>query len=130
MAKILVVDDDPDLRALVVRRLGKAGHRVQEAANGSAALDLIRGKGDPDLLVLDITMPGLTGLELLVAAREQTGHTNLPAVFLSGRVEPTDLAVGRALGAAYLTKPYVSSALLMAIESQLAAAEVFVPSDW
>jgi DNA-binding response OmpR family regulator len=130
MAKILVVDDDPDLLALVVRRLGHAGHRVQSALAGREALALIEERGAPDIVVLDVNMPDLDGLGLLVAVREQTGRADLPAIFLSGRVEAGDVAAGRALGAVYLTKPFVSSALLAAIESQLAKIEVAVPDAW
>ena len=75
-------------------------------------------------------MPVLNGLELLVALRECTDMPDLPAVFLSGRVEPEDVAAGRALGAVYLTKPYVANALNNAIEALLAAAPVAVPDEW
>lgn len=130
MHKILVVDDDPDLLALVVRRLGQAGHRVQSAPGGEEALALVRERGAPDIVVLDVNMPGLDGLELLVALREATESPDLPAVFLSGRVEPEDVEAGRALGAVYLTKPFVSRALLSSIESQLTKGQVAVPGSW
>ncbi len=130
MAKILVVEDNADLLALVVRRLQRAGHRVQEAISPTAALELVRAKGAPDLVVLDVNMPVLNGLELLVAIREHTETPDLPAVFLSGRIEAADIAAGRALGAVYLTKPYVASALNNAIESLLAAVPVAVPDAW
>lgn len=130
MAKILVVEDNADLLALVARRLQRAGHRVQQSVLPTDALELVRTKGAPDVVVLDVTMPVLNGLELLVAIRECTDEPELPAVFLSGRIEAEDLAAGRALGAVYLTKPYVASALHNAIESLLAAAPVAVPGDW
>nr|MCW2728370.1 response regulator receiver protein [Aeromicrobium sp.] len=88
MAKILVVDDNPDLLALVVRRLQRAGHRVQQAGLPTDALELVRTMGAPDVVVLDVTMPVLNGMELLAALREVTGRPDLPAVFLSGRIEP------------------------------------------
>jgi len=116
MAKVLVVDDDADLLALVARRLRNAGHRVQEAGCGADAEGVIRDKGFPDVLVLDVNMPELNGLQLLSLVRHQTGQADLPAVFLSGRVEPADIAAGQALGAIYLTKPFVNSALLAAVE--------------
>jgi DNA-binding response OmpR family regulator len=130
MAKILVVDDDPDLLALVVRRLGHAGHRVQSALAGHEALTFIEERGAPDIVVFDVNMPDLDGLGLLVAVRAQTGRPDLPAVFLSGRVEAEDVAAGRALGAVYLTKPFVSAALLAAVDSQLAKTELAVPDAW
>lgn len=130
MAKILVVEDNADLLALVVRRLRRAGHRVQEAIAPTDALTLVRTKGPPDVVVLDVSMPVLNGLELLVAMRECTHTPDLPAVFLSGRIEPEDVAAGRALGAVYLTKPYVASALHHAIDSLVAAVPVPALEEW
>lgn len=130
MAKILVVEDNADLLALIGRRLQRAGHRVQEALLPTDALELVRAKGAPDVVVLDINMPVLNGLELLVAIRESTDTPDLPAVFLSGRIEPEDVAAGRALGAVYLTKPYVANALNNAIESLLAAVPVATLDEW
>lgn len=123
MAKILVVDDAPDLVDLVVRRLQNAGHRAQGANNAAAACAFVGDNGAPDLVVLDVTMPDVDGLELLGLLREQTGQADLPAIFLSGRVQPEDIAAGQALGATYLTKPYVGTALLGKVDAILAAQE-------
>jgi DNA-binding response OmpR family regulator len=130
MAKVLVVDDDADLLGLVARRLRHAGHRVQEASCGVDAETVVRDKGLPDVLVLDVNMPDLNGLELLGRVRLQTGQTDLPAVFLSGRVGHDDIAAGQALGAVYLTKPFVTSALLKAVESVLAGSETEPKNEW
>lgn len=130
MAKILVVEDNADLLALVVRRLQRAGHRVQDTALPTEALTLVQTKGAPDVVVLDVSMPVLNGLELLVAIREVTNTPDLPAVFLSGRIEPGDVEAGRALGAIYLTKPYVASALNNAIDTLVAAMPATVPDAW
>jgi CheY-like chemotaxis protein len=69
MAQILVVDDDPDLRGLVEFRLRKAGHQVLAAGDGAIALAAVRERDRPDLAILDVAMPGMSGLELLVALR-------------------------------------------------------------
>jgi DNA-binding response OmpR family regulator len=130
MAKILVVDDDADLLALVVRRLRHAGHRVQEAQCGVDAEMVIRDKGVPDVMVLDVNMPDLNGLQLLTLVRHQTGQADLPAVFLSGRIEPEDITAGQALGATYLTKPFVNSALLKAVESAVASTQSQPLDEW
>ena len=123
MAHILVVDDDPDLRGLVEFRLRKAGHRVLAAGDGASALAAVDERGRPDLAVLDVAMPGMSGLELLVALRRRAGLRELPAIFLSARILPSDIAAGRALGAAYLTKPFVAPALLSAVATALSPGD-------
>jgi CheY-like chemotaxis protein len=121
MSKLLVVDDDPDILALVQLRLQRAGHKVVGASSGAEALAIVAERGAPDLAVLDVSMPGMSGLELLSTLREQQAQ-DLPAVFLSARVQPEDIERGRSLGATYLTKPFVASALLNAVERTLAEA--------
>ncbi len=123
MAHILVVDDDSDLRGLVEFRLRKAGHQILTAADGPAALALVRDRGAPDLAVLDIMMPGMSGLELLVELRRCDGLQQLPAIFLSARILPQDIAAGRDLGATYLTKPFVAPALIAAVNASLGPAD-------
>jgi CheY-like chemotaxis protein len=124
VARVLVVDDDPDVLALVSHQLSRrGGHQVLQAASGPEALQVLEGRDPPDLAVLDVTMPEMTGLELATALRERyprpTGPA-LPVVFLSARVQPSDVEAGRALGATYLTKPFVGTALLTAVDEALA----------
>ncbi len=128
MPKVLVVDDDPGVRLLVGRRLQQAGYRVRDAAGADEALEWIEAKGAPDVVVLDVSMPEVDGLELLSTIRDRVGQPDLPAVFLSGRIETDDIAAGRALGAVYLTKPFVASALLNAIDRVLTARAA--AEDW
>ena len=125
MAHILVVDDDRDLRGLVDFRLRRAGHQVLTARDASSALELVRQRGRPDLAILDIMMPGMSGLELLVELRKLEGLEKLPAIFLSARILPADIAAGRALGAIYLTKPFVAPALMAAVTSALGPADTW-----
>ena len=120
MSRVLVVDDDPNLRQLIAIRLEKVGHKVLQADSGAEALAVVDQRGAPEVLVLDVSMPGMSGLELLPVIRERTGLTDLPAIFLSGRVEPKDIEAGRALGAIYLTKPFSGVALANAIERSVA----------
>jgi CheY-like chemotaxis protein len=115
VAKVLVVDDDEDVRNLVRHRAQQAGHRVATAANGDEALAIVVDRGAPELVILDVAMPGMSGLELLDTLRAQEGMADLPAIFLSARVQDSDIAEGRARGAIYLTKPFVANALLSAI---------------
>lgn len=119
MAKVLVVDDDDNVRALVENRLRHAGHRVLGAGSADEAYTLVAERGVPDVIVLDVLMPGVSGLELLSRLRQEPASSHLPAVFLSARVQDADIAAGRALGATYLTKPVVISALTAAIEAAL-----------
>jgi CheY-like chemotaxis protein len=119
VAKVLVVDDDEDIRRLVERRLGGAGHRVAVAAHADEALALIEDRGAPELVILDVAMPGMTGLELLDALRQQPTMEALPAIFLSARVRESDIEQGRQRGAVYLTKPFVANALLASVDKLL-----------
>jgi CheY-like chemotaxis protein len=119
MARVLVVDDDPDVLNLVSFRLRKADHKVIAVAGGQEALDVVAERGAPDVAVLDVMMPGIDGLTLLQRLRGIDGLERLPAIFLSARVQPEDIEAGRALGATYLTKPFVATALLRAIDAAL-----------
>jgi CheY-like chemotaxis protein len=113
--RVLVVDDDPNMRDLVSFRLRKAGHRVLTAESGPDALAIVEQRGAPDVAVLDVMMPGMSGLELLPAMRQREGLADMPAVFLSGLVDHADVEAGRALDATYLTKPFSGIALENAI---------------
>ena len=123
MARVLVVDDDPDVLNLVAFRLRKAEHRVIAVGGGDQALEVVAERGAPDVAVLDVMMPGLDGLTLLQRLRALEGLEQLPVIFLSARVQPEDIEAGRALGATYLTKPFVATALLNAIDAALKASE-------
>ena len=129
MARVLVVDDDPDLLNLVSFRLRKAQHKVIAVPEGQEALAVVAERGAPDVAVLDVMMPGIDGLTLLGRLRELEGLQRLPAIFLSARVQPEDIEAGRSLGATYLTKPFVATALLRAIDAALASPEAS-PEGW
>ncbi len=128
MPKVLVVEDTPELRTLLEVRLRQAGHLVLSAGSGEEALGVLAEKGPPDVAVLDVTMPGMSGLELHARLREDPALAPIPVIFLSARIEPEDIAAGRALGAVYLTKPVVISALTKAIERVLQPATAAVGS--
>lgn len=119
MARILVVDDDRTLLKLVQWRLERAGHEVISLASPQNALELVLAGKVPDAVVLDVSMPEISGVEVLQTLRLGFGLNDLPAVFLSGRTSPEAVEAGRALGAIYLTKPFVASALLKAIDQAL-----------
>ncbi|HEY7728577.1 MAG TPA: response regulator [Candidatus Eisenbacteria bacterium] len=123
MARILFVDDEPDIRTLVKLRLERAGHEVINAASAPDALDLIRRQGPPDLVVIDVMMPEVSGFDLLWELRNRPETANLPAIFLSAVVDQASIRTGTELGATYLTKPFVASALLKAIDRALKPSE-------
>jgi two-component system OmpR family response regulator len=104
---ILVVDDDPHIRDLLVFALGKAGMTADEAGDGEAALVAI-GARMPDLMVLDINMPRIDGLELCRRLRAGGGGgADLPILFLSSRDDEIDRIVGIEIGGDdYVTKPF------------------------
>jgi two-component system, OmpR family, phosphate regulon response regulator PhoB len=118
MARVTVVDDDADIRFLVVRRLERAGHTVSEAADGEAGLAAIR-MDDPDLVVLDWMMPGLTGIDVL--ERLRAGDRLRPRVLmLTARTQESDVARAREAGAdGFLVKPFTAPELLEAVGALL-----------
>ena len=120
MARVLVVEDDADILNLVTARCRAAGHKVLGAASGPLALEAI-GDTPPDLVILDIGLPTMNGFELLAELRKREGMDELPAIFLSARVQQESIDAGREMGATYLTKPFVASALLTAIDQTLPA---------
>ncbi len=112
----MVVDDDEGILMLVQSQLRRNGHQVIGASSAQEALDSAAEKGAPEVVVLDVGLPDMDGLELLKTLRERLESPDLAGIFLTGRVEEEDVLAGRALGATYLTKPFVASALLAAIE--------------
>jgi len=116
MATVLVVDDEPIVREVVVRYLAREGHRTLEAADGNAARGLIEGS-ELDLVVLDVMLPGTDGLEL---CRWIRGRSELPVIMLTARGEEADRIVGLELGADdYVTKPFSPRELAARVRSVL-----------
>lgn len=105
-ATILVADDDPDILGLVRLRLERDGYDVLTASCGEEALALARGRR-PALAVLDVSMPGMTGLEVTRELRAHQATAAIPVILLTARVQEPDIAAGLASGAnAYLKKPF------------------------
>ncbi len=113
---ILVADDEPANRALIQRRLERAGYRVLEARNGREAVDRAREEL-PDLVLLDVMMPEMDGLEACRQLKEDEATYGIPIIFLSARDE-TDVKVsGLSLGADdYISKPFKAEELLARVE--------------
>jgi CheY-like chemotaxis protein len=109
---VLCADDDRDILALVALRLERAGYRVAQAVDGEQALSLAR-ELQPDVLVLDVMMPRMTGTEVVAALRADTETARLPVVLLSARAQDADVARGLEAGAdAYLAKPFQGPELI------------------
>ena len=96
--RILVADDDPTVRLLLVTHLEADGHEVSTVEEGTAALAAVR-QDRPDALVMDVMMPGLTGWEVLQALRAENLLSGLPVVLVSGRDLVDDQRHGYELGA-------------------------------
>lgn len=106
MAKILVVDDDESIRALVSFTLTDSGHQVFEAATGPEALEIMK-REHPELVVLDVMMPGMDGLEVLKQMRSLGLKQNTRVVMLTAKTQETDFVAGLNTGADdYITKPF------------------------
>ena len=124
MKHILFVDDDPHLGDVVVYALEREGFRVSAARDGEAALERVRG-GGIDLVVLDVTMPELDGLEVCRRLRGAEATRALPIVFLSSRDEEIDKVLGLELGGDdYVTKPFSPRELLARVRAVLRRADV------
>ena len=111
--RVLVADDEDDIRALVCLAVRKSGCTVvSSVADGAAALDAARSEV-PDLAVLDVSMPGATGLEVCAALREDPRTAGIRILLLSAGASLDDVARGLAAGAdAYLAKPFQVSGLV------------------
>ena len=116
MATVLVVDDEPIVREVVVRYLAREGHQTLEAEDGEAARAAIE-RSEPDIVVLDVMLPGTDGLEL---CRWIRSSSELPVIMLTARGEEADRIVGLELGADdYVTKPFSPRELAARVRSVL-----------
>jgi two-component system alkaline phosphatase synthesis response regulator PhoP len=117
--RILVVDDEPDILELVQYNLSKAQYDVVGVESGEEALAQVRTT-PPDLIVLDLMLPGADGLEVCKALKRDTRTAAVPIVILTARGEEADIVVGLELGADdYLTKPFSPRVLLARIRAVL-----------
>jgi CheY-like chemotaxis protein len=114
--KVLVIEDEPDLRLVVRLSLRERGFTVLEAAGGADGLDLARTE-QPDLVLLDVMMPGMDGQATFEALRADPATGTIPVVFLTAKAMPAELDRLRSLGAAaVLVKPFDPLALAGELE--------------
>jgi two-component system, OmpR family, phosphate regulon response regulator PhoB len=125
--RILVVDDEPDITALVAYHLARGGYRVSTAATGTEALRLARTER-PDLVILDLMLPGVSGYDVLAELRRLDDTRDVGVILLTARREEVDRIRGLTLGADdYLTKPFSPAELSLrvgAVLRRLAAPSV------
>lgn len=126
MQHILVIDDDPAVTSLLKRGLSYEGFAVETAASGREGLERVRERPS-DLVILDVTMPGLSGFEVL--ERLRAADEELPVLMLTARDAPTDQVRGLESGADdYVVKPFTFEVLLARIHSLLRRRQVEHPS--
>ncbi len=119
MSTILLVEDDPDIRHLVAYKLTKGGFHVVEAADGLAALRAVRDEL-PDLVLLDVRMPRMSGIEVCRELRAGPLGPDVPIIMLTARSRPQDLEQGYAAGATeYIIKPFSPRDLQERVEAAL-----------
>jgi CheY-like chemotaxis protein len=115
---ILIADDEDFIRRHIARRLESHGFRVLEAGEGASVLGLL--EQNPDVVLLDVKMPGLDGLTITRKMREDPRYSVLPVILLSARAQKEDIEAGLSAGAtAYLTKPVTFSHILEKINEIL-----------
>jgi CheY-like chemotaxis protein len=112
---IMVVDDNPDIITIVRTILEGKGFNVLSASSGAECLEALKSQ-KPDLIVLDIMMPEMDGLEVLTRLKSTSEFTNIPVVLLTAKVQYEDVLGGYKLGADYyITKPFTSTQLINGI---------------
>ncbi|MDD5687101.1 MAG: response regulator transcription factor [Elusimicrobia bacterium] len=122
--KILVVDDEKDILELVKYNLEKAGYSVMSAKSGGEALDIIDIKPSLKLIILDIMLPGLNGLEILKRIKKDKEVQSIPVIMLTAKGEESDIIEGLRLGADdYITKPFSIKVLIERINVILRRAK-------
>ena len=117
MARVLIIDDDMDSRALMKERLEYVGHETEEAEDGLIGIEKIASY-EPDVILLDLIMPNADGYDVLKALQANGGTLQIPAVVLSGQDQFEALATALQLGASdYLDKPCSFEDLLNAVHT-------------
>ena len=127
MATVLLAEDDADIRFLVIFKLTQAGYQVRVLGDGLSAVADAR-QHPPDLIVLDVMMPGMSGLEACQELRKDPVTANIPVIILSALAQEADITAGLAAGADdYIVKPFSPRDFAMRVTALLARAQAGVP---
>ena len=118
-SRVLIVEDEPDIRNLVVLHLQRDGYQVTSAGSGEEALRQVR-LSPPDLVLLDLMLPTMSGLEVCRRLRQEPATATLPIVMLTAKADEVDKVVGLELGADdYVVKPFSPKELLARVRAVL-----------
>lgn len=120
---VLVVDDDPDIRELVAFKLEQMGHTVTAEADGESGLAAALAT-TPDLVLLDVMMPKLTGIEVCQRLREEVSTARVPVILITAKAQEVDVERGFAAGADdYIVKPFSPRELASRVEAAFARTQ-------
>ncbi len=123
--RILIIEDDAPLREWVSYELEAEGHEIFLAPNGLAGLNVARGENYPDLILLDVGLPGMNGFQVCKALQEDPFTASIPIIFLTARTTLDDKLIGFASGGAdYLTKPFKMAELKARVKAVLSRRDV------
>ena len=121
MARILIVDDSPDVRLALATILEDTGHEIVEAEDGDQVFDLAVAQ-NPDLVMLDVMMPRVNGFDALATLKADTRTNPIPVIMVTAKGRPEDMAMARSLGAVeYITKPWADGDVELRVDWALAA---------
>ena len=127
--KIMVVDDEADIRELIKFNLEKEGFDVVPVSDGETALEEARLK-QPDLIILDVMLPGIDGIEVCFKLKSDSAYKSIPIVMLSAKTDESDQLVGLKIGADdYLVKPFSPKVLVAKISAILRRSDVVSTSS-
>ncbi len=122
--KILIVDDDPMIRDVVSEMIKAEGYQVVIAEDGQQGVAILEKDANPEsftLILLDVIMPGMNGLDVLTRIKLHTNTQNIPVIMLTGEDKAEDIMAGYGVGADYyITKPFTRQQLLYGLQMVLA----------
>jgi DNA-binding response OmpR family regulator len=131
MATVLLAEDDADIRFLVTLKLTRAGYQLRAFSDGLSALADAR-EHPPDLAILDVMMPGMSGLEVCRELRKDPATAKVPVILLTALAQEADVTAGFAAGADdYIVKPFSPRDFTMRVQAVLARAQAgaLIPND-
>jgi DNA-binding response OmpR family regulator len=123
MALILIVEDEPDINAMIALTLRIKDYEVAQACDGQEALRLVRERR-PDLVLLDIMMPGLSGYDVALDLKEDSSTAGIPIIFVTAKNSKEDRSLGLNIAMDYICKPFAAEELVTRVRRALRLHEV------